>query len=92
MFTDPRTGGAPLRSARECVLGVFAAWLVVQNLALAAALLLGGAGAAWRVGAPLLGVAFLCMTPLWIVPAALLVAGRMAGRRAHCPETREVRR
>ena len=92
MSGDPRGGHAAWRPARECALWLCAAWLVVQNMALGIALLVGGPGAAWHLTAPVLGVAFALMTPLWLVPAALLFAGRAAGRRARCPGTREVTR
>jgi hypothetical protein len=92
MSGDARGQGAPWRPARECALWLCAAWLVVQNMALGIALLVGGPGAAWHLGAPLLGVAFVLMTPIWLVPALMLCAGRNAGRRARCPETREVMR
>ena len=92
MSGDPRGAGAPWRPARECALWLCLAWLVVQNLALGIALLVGGPGAAWHLGAPLLGAAFVFMTPMWLVPALMLCVGRSAVRRAHCPETREVRR
>ena len=93
MSSDPRGVDAPWRPARECALWLCVAWLVVQNLALGIALLVGGPGAAWHLGAPLLGVAFAIMTPMGLVPALMLCAGRrMAERRAHCPGTREVMR
>lgn len=81
---------AAWRPARECALGVCVAWLVVQNMALVIALLVGGPSAAWRTLTPMLGVAFLLMTPLWLIPVAVLVAGRMSESRAQCPQTREV--
>ena len=84
---DPRVAWRP---ARECALGLCVAWLVVQNMALVIALLVGGPSAAWRTLTPMLGVAFLLMTPLWLVPVVVLVAGRMSGKRAACPRTREV--
>ena len=86
---DPRTSW---RSARECALGLCAAWLLVQNLVLVLALVLAGPAAPWSMLAPLLGVAFLLMTPLWLVPVVVLVAGRMSGTRAAVPQTREVMR
>jgi hypothetical protein len=90
MSADVRGRSAAWRPARECALGLCVAWLVVQNLALVIALLVGGPAAAWHTLAPVIGAAFLLMTPLWLVPAALLVAGRMSGHRAECPGTREV--
>jgi hypothetical protein len=92
MSGDPRGEGSRWRPARECALWLCLAWLVVQNMALGIALLVGGPGAAWHLGAPLLGVAFVLMTPMWLVPVLLLCMGRNAGRRARCPETREVMR
>ena len=90
MFAD-RHGAAPRwRTARECALGVCVAWLVVQNLAILIALLVGGTNAAWTALTPMLALAFLVMTPLWLVPViAFFVIGRHARRNA-CPGTHEV--
>ena len=42
--------------------------------------------------APLLVVALMLMTPLWLVQALLLLAGKLGEHRAACPRTREVMR
>ena len=55
MSSDPRGVDAPWRPARECALWLCVAWLVVQTRALGLALLVGGPGAAWHLGAPLAG-------------------------------------
>jgi hypothetical protein len=92
MSADLAGTRSPWRSARECALGVCAAWLLVQNVVLLIALLVAGPAAAWSLLAPLLGVAFVLMTPLWLVPVILLLAGRTPGTRVACPPTHEVMR
>lgn len=90
MSGDARGPRAAWRSARECALGLCAAWLVVQNVVLVIALLVGGPAAAWHTLTPMLAIACVLMTPLWLVPAILLFAGARRGRREACRGTHEV--
>lgn len=92
MPAETHGAGGAWRPARECALGVCVAWLVVQNLALVIALLLGGPGATLRTLTPMLGVAFLLMSPLWILPVVVLAAGRVSAGRPACPRNPEVSR
>jgi hypothetical protein len=90
MRADVRGPRAAWRSARECALGLCAAWLVVQNIVLVIALFVGGPSAAWHALTPVLGLACVLMTPLWLVPAILMFAGARRGRREACRGTHEV--
>ncbi len=92
MFAEPRGVDSGRRRAFECALGLCAVWLLVQNVVIVIALLAGGPSAAAHTLAPLLVVALMLMTPLWLVPALLLLAGKLGEHRAACPRTREVMR
>lgn len=71
---------AAWRRAGVACLGLCAAWLLIENAVLLALVLALGPAPAAAAAAPVLRVALAMMTPLWLVPAAVLVAGLAAGR------------